>query len=368
MGNLLINFMIIYIDFRIYEYLCNLLIFLIDLVYMDVYILYELLTINCIGDDGKMKKKGLSFVMLLMLVVNTVSFNGICAEKNEIVRGYSSEKFASDIGHYLRLEPSYSEEYIVSYKIDRERSNENIFVVKFKNVGTKEIYLSPNLKIANASSSFISYLEMNEYSYDEGNILLDPGCSTPLLDVGKEVIAYYKNYNKTFVQPEFVYTEIASKNVFRYTIAMIDPKVGAYVGIVPIDEELENRDICAFGGNVPEPVPEESKEYEDLTDENLEPLDISELLKSSNSEIIELNKEKLNLVLSKRNKSTYKFKIATNIAKKEIRWRSSNKKIATISKNGKITAKRKGSVIVQSYAYSGKSKIVSKKCKVTIKK
>lgn len=59
---------------------------------------------------------------------------------------------------------------------------------------------------------------------------------------------------------------------------------------------------------------------------------------------------------------TKKLKVK-NAKKKKIKWTSSNKKVATVSKSGKIKAKKKGKATIT--AKVGKKKL---KCKVTVKK
>lgn len=76
---------------------------------------------------------------------------------------------------------------------------------------------------------------------------------------------------------------------------------------------------------------------------------------------IKLNKTKLSLYVKK----TYTLKLSGVSAKKKskIKWSSSNKKIATVNKKGKITAKKNGKCNI--YAKYGKKKY---KCKLTVKK
>ena len=76
---------------------------------------------------------------------------------------------------------------------------------------------------------------------------------------------------------------------------------------------------------------------------------------------IKLNKSTLSLYVKK----TYTLKLSGVSAKKKskIKWSSSNKKIATVNKKGKITAKKNGKCNI--YAKYGKKKY---KCKLTVKK
>ncbi len=77
---------------------------------------------------------------------------------------------------------------------------------------------------------------------------------------------------------------------------------------------------------------------------------------------IKLNKKKLTLV--KGEKATLKAKVSP--AKAKVTWKSSKKKVATVSKKGKVTAIKKGSVnIIATAKYKGKSKKAT--CKVTVK-
>ena len=88
--------------------------------------------------------------------------------------------------------------------------------------------------------------------------------------------------------------------------------------------------------------------------------------KVGNHKAVKLNKSKITL---KKGKS-FKLKataVAANKKKtvkkhKAIRFESTNKKIAKVSKNGKITAKKKGTCYVYAYAQNG----VCKKIKVTV--
>lgn len=76
---------------------------------------------------------------------------------------------------------------------------------------------------------------------------------------------------------------------------------------------------------------------------------------------IKLNKKKKTLKVGK------KCKLRANIsplrAKGKVKWRSANKKIATVSKHGVVKAKRKGKVKI--YAFYGTSK---KSCMITVKR
>lgn len=72
-----------------------------------------------------------------------------------------------------------------------------------------------------------------------------------------------------------------------------------------------------------------------------------------------LNKTSLKLKKGK----TYQLK--TKNVKGTITWKSSNKKIATVSKKGKVTAKKAGSTVIKA-TYKKNGKIKTLKCKVTV--
>ena len=49
--------------------------------------------------------------------------------------------------------------------------------------------------------------------------------------------------------------------------------------------------------------------------------------------------------------------------KRKLKWTSSNKKVATVNKNGKVTAKKKGTATITVKTANGKKY----SCKVTVK-
>lgn len=72
-----------------------------------------------------------------------------------------------------------------------------------------------------------------------------------------------------------------------------------------------------------------------------------------------LNKTSLKLKKGK----TYQLK--TKNVKGTVTWKSSNKKIATVSKKGKVTAKKAGSTVIKA-TYKKNGKVKALKCKVTV--
>ena len=84
-------------------------------------------------------------------------------------------------------------------------------------------------------------------------------------------------------------------------------------------------------------------------------------VKEIRAKSVKLNKKKLTIKKGK----TKKLKIKTNPYRitDTIKWYSSNKKIATVDKNGKVKAKRRGTVTIKVKTSSGKTA----KCKVIIK-
>ncbi|MGN0396112.1 MAG: Ig-like domain-containing protein, partial [Coprococcus sp.] len=79
---------------------------------------------------------------------------------------------------------------------------------------------------------------------------------------------------------------------------------------------------------------------------------------------ITLNKTKLSL--KRGNKYTLKATVKpTNADNRAVQWKTSNKNIATVSSNGVVTAKKKGTVTITCTAKDGSKKYA--KCKITIK-
>lgn len=74
---------------------------------------------------------------------------------------------------------------------------------------------------------------------------------------------------------------------------------------------------------------------------------------------VKLNKSSISLYIKK----TYTLKLLNIKKKPKVKWSTSNKKIATVSSKGKITAKKAGKCNI--YAKYGKKKY---KCKITVKK
>ena len=91
--------------------------------------------------------------------------------------------------------------------------------------------------------------------------------------------------------------------------------------------------------------------------------------KYTNAKSVTVKKAKVSLKKGK----TYKIKASVKKMKKNkklmpkshvatLRYMTSNKKVATVSKSGKITAKGKGTCVIYVYAHNG----VSKSIKVTV--
>ena len=89
----------------------------------------------------------------------------------------------------------------------------------------------------------------------------------------------------------------------------------------------------------------------------------------TNAKSVNVNKTKLTLKKGK----TFKIKAKVNKLKKNkklmpsahaptLRYMTTNSKVATVSKSGKITAKGKGTCVIYVYAHNG----VSKSIKVTV--
>lgn len=75
---------------------------------------------------------------------------------------------------------------------------------------------------------------------------------------------------------------------------------------------------------------------------------------------IKLNKMKISIKKGKSYK--LKAKISSNLESSDLKWKTSNKKVVSISKDGKITAIKKGKATVTAYIGSVKAK-----CKITVK-
>jgi len=78
---------------------------------------------------------------------------------------------------------------------------------------------------------------------------------------------------------------------------------------------------------------------------------------------IKISKTKLTLNKGEKQKLTVKF-TPSNVTDQTVTWKSSNKKVATVDKNGKVTAKKKGTCTITAVTSNGKKA----KCKITVKK
>ncbi len=85
--------------------------------------------------------------------------------------------------------------------------------------------------------------------------------------------------------------------------------------------------------------------------------------KSVEAKSVKMSKTKVSLKVGETTtlKATIKPK---NVTDKTVTWKSSNKKVATVDKNGKVTAKKKGTCTITATTSNGKKA----KCKVTVKK
>lgn len=81
-----------------------------------------------------------------------------------------------------------------------------------------------------------------------------------------------------------------------------------------------------------------------------------------NATKVKLNKSKL--TLKKGKTSTLKVTVSPTEADTKLEWKSSNTKVATVNKNGKITAKKKGTVTI---TVTDKNTGKKATCKVTVK-
>jgi uncharacterized protein YjdB len=86
-------------------------------------------------------------------------------------------------------------------------------------------------------------------------------------------------------------------------------------------------------------------------------LPVVEKKETTTKKKVALNKKKVTLKVGK------SFQLKLKNTKKKVTWTSANEKIATVSKNGKVTAKKKGTVVIK--AVCGKK---TYKCKVSVKK
>lgn len=75
-----------------------------------------------------------------------------------------------------------------------------------------------------------------------------------------------------------------------------------------------------------------------------------------------LSKTKITLTITKKKtKPTYKLKVK-NAAQKKVKWTSNNKKVAVVSKSGKVTAKKKGIAVITAKVNGRKLR-----CKISVK-
>ena len=78
---------------------------------------------------------------------------------------------------------------------------------------------------------------------------------------------------------------------------------------------------------------------------------------------IKINKTKVTLTITKKKtKPTVQLKVK-NVSAKDVKWATSNKKVATVSRNGKVIAKKKGNAVITVKVKGSKTL----RCKVTVK-
>ena len=76
-----------------------------------------------------------------------------------------------------------------------------------------------------------------------------------------------------------------------------------------------------------------------------------------------INKTKVTMTITKKKtKPAVQLKVK-NVSAKKAKWATSNKKIATVSKNGKVVAKKKGNAVITAKVKGSKTL----RCKVTVK-
>ena len=84
---------------------------------------------------------------------------------------------------------------------------------------------------------------------------------------------------------------------------------------------------------------------------------------AANKKAPKLNKTKTTLTITKKKtKPTVLLKVK-NVAGRKVKWATSNKKVAAVSKNGKVVAKKKGTAIITVKVKGSKTL----RCKVTVK-
>ena len=76
-----------------------------------------------------------------------------------------------------------------------------------------------------------------------------------------------------------------------------------------------------------------------------------------------LNKTKTTLTITKKKTKPAILLKVKNAAGRKVKWASSNKKVATVSKNGKVVAKKEGNAVITVKVKSSKTL----RCKVTVK-
>ncbi len=76
-----------------------------------------------------------------------------------------------------------------------------------------------------------------------------------------------------------------------------------------------------------------------------------------------ISKTKITMIITKKKtKPAVQLKVK-NVSAKNVKWTTSNKKVATVSKNGKVVAKKKGNAVITVKVKGSKTL----RCKVTVK-
>lgn len=131
----------------------------------------------------------------------------------------------------------------------------------------------------------------------------------------------------------------------------------------PPDNKPGNPDNGTSGGensNGGTNLDDENNEEEEHQEDNEIEEDVA--LDDTESKTLTLNKT--NVVLFPKEKITLTAKVGSTLARGKIVWSTSNKKVASVDKKGKITAKKEGTVTINAKTSEGKKAA----CKITVSK